>query len=123
MKSTKTETKKSTNKTTKSVGKSSAVKTASTEKASTVKTAAKKPKGNAVKISRPDPDVAMQDRIGLTAGEIWNYLSLHGEISNAKLVKEINEEDKIIQRSIGWLAQEGKISIKTENRTEVIALV
>jgi hypothetical protein len=38
------------------------------------------------------------------------------------LVRELPEEEKIIQRSIGWLAQEGKITLDTVDRVETIAL-
>ena len=44
------------------------------------------------------------------------------EHSVAKLVRELPEEEKIIQRSIGWLAQEGKITLDTVDRVETIAL-
>ena len=40
----------------------------------------------------------------------------------AKLVKELTEEEKIIQRSIGWLAQEGKITLDVVDRVETLAL-
>lgn len=40
----------------------------------------------------------------------------------AKLVRELNEEEKIIQRSIGWLAKEGKITLETVERVETIVL-
>jgi len=38
------------------------------------------------------------------------------------LIRELPEEEKIIQRSIGWLAQEGKITLTTVARAETIAL-
>jgi hypothetical protein len=67
-------------------------------------------------------DIALSDRIGLTAGSIWHYLSANGAIPVAKLVRELSEDEKTIQRSIGWLAQEGKISLSTTDRVETIAL-
>lgn len=57
------------------------------------------------------PETAIQDRIGLTAGSIWHYLAKNGASPVAKLVFELAEEENIIQRSIGWLAQEGKIML------------
>jgi len=68
------------------------------------------------------PEIPQAERIGLTAGSIWHYLSEHGATQVAKLFKELTEEEKIIQRSIGWLAQEGKITITIVNRAETIAL-
>ncbi|NOR79305.1 MAG: hypothetical protein GQ529_00495, partial [Methyloprofundus sp.] len=66
----------------------------------------------------PKPAVAtiektIPERVGLTAGSIWHYLSENGATPVAKLLRELSEEEKIIQRSIGWLAQEGKINLDT----------
>jgi hypothetical protein len=60
--------------------------------------------------------------VGLTAGNIWHYLEKNGATPVAKLLRELPEEEKIIQRSIGWLAQEGKIILDTVDRVETIAL-
>jgi hypothetical protein len=68
------------------------------------------------------PEMAMPERVGLTAGNIWHYLAKNGATSVAKLVRELPEEEKIIQRSIGWLAQEDKITLDTIDRIETIAL-
>ncbi|MDD5463117.1 MAG: winged helix-turn-helix domain-containing protein [Methylococcales bacterium] len=65
----------------------------------------------------------MTERIGLIAGRIWHYLARNGATSVAKLVRELpEEEEKIIQCSIGWLAQEGKITLESIDRVETIAL-
>jgi len=69
------------------------------------------------------PEMAMPERVGLTAGNIWHYLTENGATAVAKLVRELPEEEKIIQRSIGWLAQEGKITLDTVDRVETIALI
>ena len=68
------------------------------------------------------PEITPYERVGLTAGSIWHYLAEHGATPVAKLFRELTEEEKIIQRSIGWLAQEGKITIDIVNRAETIAL-
>ena len=55
-------------------------------------------------VLQPDataPEIAMPERVGLTAGNIWHYLAENGATSVAKLVRELPEEEKIIQRSIG----------------------
>ncbi|MCD2452850.1 winged helix-turn-helix domain-containing protein [Methylicorpusculum oleiharenae] len=67
-------------------------------------------------------DITVKDRIGLTAGLIWQYLADHGATPVAKLMRELPEEEKIIHRSIGWLAQEGKITLDIVDRAETIAL-
>ena len=66
--------------------------------------------------------MTIPDRVGSTAGNIWHYLTENGATSVAKMLRELSEEEKIIQRSIGWLAQEGKITLDTSGRVETIAL-
>ncbi|AEF99530.1 winged helix-turn-helix domain-containing protein [Methylomonas methanica] len=83
---------------------------------------APKAKAKAAKPAAVTPELPMSERVGLTAGTIWHYLSGNGETSVAKLIKELPEEEKIIQRSIGWLAQEDKIVISTVDRIEVVVL-
>jgi hypothetical protein len=68
------------------------------------------------------PEIAMPERVGLTAGSVWHYLTEHGPSSVAKLIRELPEEEKIIQRSIGWLAQEGKITLDVIDRVETVTL-
>ena len=68
------------------------------------------------------PEMTMPERVGLTAGSIWHYLTGNGATSVAKLVRELPEEEKIIQRSIGWLAQEGKVTLDAVDRIETLAL-
>jgi predicted DNA-binding transcriptional regulator AlpA len=68
------------------------------------------------------PEINLSERVGLTAGSIWHYLAENGATSVAKLVRELPEEEKTIQRSIGWLAQEGKVTLDTIDRVETIAL-
>ena len=68
------------------------------------------------------PEMTMPERVGLTAGSIWHYLTENGATSVAKLVRDLTEEEKIIQRSIGWLAQEGKVTLDAVDRVETLAL-
>ncbi len=82
----------------------------------------KKAQAVAPKPTAAAPETVIPERVGLTAGNIWHYLLENGATSVAKLVRELPEEEKIIQRSIGWLAQEGKITLDTVNRVETIAL-
>lgn len=67
-------------------------------------------------------EISPSERVGLTAGGIWHYLTENGATPVAKLIRELPEEEKIIQRSVGWLAQEGKITLETVNRVEVVSL-
>jgi len=69
-----------------------------------------------------NPELAISQRVGLTAGSIWNYLTENGDTSVSKLVATLAEDEKIIQRSIGWLAQEDKITLNIADRVEIISL-
>ena len=83
---------------------------------------AKKAPAVAAKPVAVTPEKTIPERVGLTAGHIWHYLAENGATSVAKLVRELPEEEKIIQRSIGWLAQEDKITLDTIDRVETLAL-
>ena len=87
--------------------------------------APKTPKKAPVEATKPVvamPEMTIPEQVGLAAGSIWHYLAENGATSVAKLVNELSEEEKIIQRSIGWLAREGKITIDVVNRVETLAL-
>ena len=92
------------------------------KKPSPVKTSSKKASVAVPKSIAMTPETPPSERVGLTAGSIWHYLAEHGATQVAKLIRELTEEEKIIQRSIGWLAQEGKITLDIISRVETIAL-
>jgi hypothetical protein len=82
----------------------------------------KKAPVEAIKPVMATPEITVSEQVGLAAGSIWHYLAKNGATSVAKLVNELSEEEKIIQRSIGWLAQEDKITLNVVNRVETLAL-
>lgn len=96
------------------------------------KTASKKPNPKPVapakiqvassKPAAATTELTISERVGLTAGSIWHYLSENGPTSVTTLVAALTEDEKIVQRSIGWLAQEDKITIASAGRIETIAL-
>ena len=53
----------------------------------------------------------MQEEIGITAGVIWQALSTKGELSLAKLNREVKGNAPIFGWAIGWLAREDKVVI------------
>jgi len=67
-------------------------------------------------------EMSMHDRVGLTAGAIWHYLADNGPCPVDTLIKSLSEESTIIQRSIGWLAQENKVALALVDGQETIAL-
>ena len=53
----------------------------------------------------------MSESIGNVAGQLWQYLDKKGSQSIAKIAKEADIEMKQLQRAIGRLAKEDKITI------------
>jgi len=64
----------------------------------------------------------MSEPIGNVAGQLWQYLDKKGSQSIAKIAKEADIEMKQLQRAIGRLAKEDKITIELKGRNELIAL-
>lgn len=95
--------------------------TATAKTKETPKKSASKPVA-AKKAEIETQNLTIAERVGLTAGSIWHYLSENGATPVSKLVEALAEDEKIIQRSIGWLAQEDKIGIDLENRVETLSL-
>ena len=66
----------------------------------------------------------MQEKIGVTAGSIYNYLSAKGEITTTTLRKDLELDDPgLVSLGIGWLAREGKVQIRTKGKTTYVSLV
>ena len=64
----------------------------------------------------------MQEEIASTAGSIWHALNDRGELSLAKLKKEVNGKTPVFDWAIGWLAREDKLVITSEKRSFHIRL-
>lgn len=64
----------------------------------------------------------MNDAIGIAAGTIWEYLEQNGTASASKIGKETGLDSKVLQRAIGWLSKEDKLSFETKGRNELIGL-
>ncbi len=64
----------------------------------------------------------MQEEIASTAGMIWHALNDRGELSRAKLKKEVNAKTPVFDWAVGWLAREDKIVITSEKRSFRIQL-
>jgi len=65
----------------------------------------------------------MINEIGETAGMVWIYLETEGEMSIAKLKKDLNLKSETLLLSLGWLAREGKIDfIKKGASVKLIAV-
>jgi Winged helix-turn-helix domain (DUF2582) len=59
----------------------------------------------------------MNEQIGKVAGSIWHTLEANGEMTFAKLKKEVGAAGPLFDWAIGWLAREDKIDLTQEKRT------
>lgn len=62
------------------------------------------------------------EKIGETAGQVWNYLQSHGESSLSSVEKGVEAPKAMVSMALGWLAREGKINVKDEKRAVRISL-
>lgn len=64
----------------------------------------------------------MQNIIGDAAGKIWGYSDKNGAASVTKITNETGLNKNDVQRAIGWLLKEDKLSIEVVGRTETLSL-
>ena len=53
----------------------------------------------------------LQEQIGFSAGQIYDYLSNNGEATFSKMKKELDLKGNFADLGLGWLAREDKIEI------------
>ena len=65
------------------------------------------------------------ERIGQAAGAIWNKLHSKGTdgVAFVDLKKITGYTSDELMAGLGWLAREGKLCFKTENKRFVVSLV
>jgi hypothetical protein len=62
----------------------------------------------------------MKEKLGTTAGRVWETLYDHKEVSTAQLARLLRERVDQVYLALGWLAREDKIQFRTiANRTYV----
>jgi hypothetical protein len=64
----------------------------------------------------------VSEQIGTVAGAIWQTLEANGEMSLAKLKKELKAATPLFDWAVGWLAREDKIMLTTEKRITRVCL-
>jgi hypothetical protein len=64
----------------------------------------------------------MQELIGNTAGEIWQYLKDKGPSTPLKVKTALGISNTLLSLSLGWLAREGKIEIEELGQSYKISL-
>ena len=65
----------------------------------------------------------LKQTIGENAGHIWQLLNKNGEMQLAELLKISEIEEADFNRSLGWLAREGKIAFYNEDDKQMATLV
>ena len=61
--------------------------------------------------------------VGHTAGDVWQLLDNNGPLSLTEIVKMIDAPRDQVMQSIGWLAREGKLTVRTEGRRKIASLL
>ena len=64
----------------------------------------------------------MKDKIGIIAGEIWQFLDNNGASSVTKISSSTGASKNDLQRAIGWLLKEDKLVVMQKGRTETLTL-
>ena len=64
----------------------------------------------------------MLNTIGDAAGKVWQYLDQNGTASVTKITSETEISKNYMQRAIGWLLKEDKLSIEVKGRIETLSL-
>ncbi len=64
----------------------------------------------------------MSEEIGTMAGAIWQTLEVNGEMTLAKLKKELKAGSPLFDWAIGWLAREDKIMFTVEKGSTRVCL-
>jgi hypothetical protein len=62
-------------------------------------------------------------KIGETAGTVWQYLKDHGKSTLAMVEKSVDAPGGAVCMAVGWLAREGKIELAQEKRSTYLWLV
>ncbi len=61
--------------------------------------------------------------IGYAAGQVWDYLWTQGPVSISRVTREVEGGQRLVLLAMGWLAREGKLEFREEERRQVVQLV
>ncbi len=64
----------------------------------------------------------LQEQIGQSAGQIYNYLSNNGEATFSKMKKELDLKGNFADLGLGWLAREDKVEISKKGASVSVRL-
>ncbi len=66
--------------------------------------------------------MAMNERIGATAGKVWQVLRDRDEAEIRQLPRMLDEKSLIVNQALGWLAREGKLEYREQGDKLWVAL-
>jgi hypothetical protein len=61
-------------------------------------------------------------KVGETAGLIWQTLESQGPLKMTALKRQLKTNDTILHMALGWLAREDKIDMRASGRTFLVQL-
>ena len=64
----------------------------------------------------------LQEQIGMSAGQIYNYLNNNGETTFSKIKKELDLNGNFADLGLGWLAREDKVEISKKGSSVNVRL-
>ena len=67
-------------------------------------------------------NLTLEEQIGFSAGEIYNYLHTNGTTSFAKMKKELDLKGNFADLGLGWLARENKVEIEQKGPAVKVSL-
>ena len=67
-------------------------------------------------------NLTLEEQIGFSAGEIYNYLHTNGTTSFAKMKKELDLKGNFADLGLGWLARENKVEISQKGPAVKVSL-
>jgi hypothetical protein len=67
-------------------------------------------------------NLTLEEQIGFSAGEIYNYLHQNGTTTFAKMKKELDLKSNFADLGLGWLARENKVEISQKGPAVKVSL-
>jgi len=64
----------------------------------------------------------MVNKIGKTAGHVWEFLNKSGETTLTQLTKNVEGSTNAIHQAIGWLAREDKLHLVKKGKSLKISV-
>ncbi len=67
-------------------------------------------------------NLTLEEKIGFSAGEIYEYLHNNGTVTFAKMKKDLDLKGNFADLGLGWLARENKVDIQQKGPAVKVSL-